>query len=215
MHARSSSRFAIILAIVALVLHRCRTGGGSAQAGPHPAHHARQSPGHREDHGVAGVEALNRQLGELLLHRVGRAPRPVGLANLPPASPSVTWTPAPTRSTCRRGTPHTTRQVLSNASATTANDATRPTAPSGLTVQSVVGSQVLLTFTAGVDAVSKEPVHQVLINGVVTPNTLSTTAPGAPRPLPAQRAHGCATSNRRRRTRSPCAPLMRPVTPPV
>lgn len=65
---------------------------------------------------------------------------------------------------------------------TTLADTTAPTAPSGLSVQAVEGSKVLLRWTAGTDAVG--PVtHQVLVNGVPTPNAASTVTAGTfPRP---------------------------------
>jgi chitodextrinase len=65
---------------------------------------------------------------------------------------------------------------------TTPADTTAPSAPSGLSVESVSGSTVLLRWTSGTDDFG--PVtHQVLVNGVPTANSLSTVAPGTfPRP---------------------------------
>lgn len=65
---------------------------------------------------------------------------------------------------------------------TTAADTTPPSAPSGLRVDAVAASKVLLTWTAGTDAIG--PVeHEVLVNGVATANAFSTVTPGTfPRP---------------------------------
>lgn len=66
--------------------------------------------------------------------------------------------------------------------ATTVPDTTPPSTPSGLHVDEVTASKVLLTWTSGTDAVG--PVeHDVLVNGVVTANAFSTVTPGTfPRP---------------------------------
>jgi chitodextrinase len=62
---------------------------------------------------------------------------------------------------------------------TTAADTGAPTSPSGLSVQGVDRGKVLLQWTNGVD--SSGPVtHQVLVDGVVTPNAWSTNPPGTP-----------------------------------
>jgi chitodextrinase len=65
---------------------------------------------------------------------------------------------------------------------TTTADVTAPSAPSGLSVQSVSGSKVELRWTSGVDDFG--PVtHEVLVNGVPTGDSVSTVAPGTfPRP---------------------------------
>lgn len=65
--------------------------------------------------------------------------------------------------------------------ATTTADTTAPTAPSGLTVQEVTAGKVRVQFNAGIDNIG--PVtHEVLVNGVVTPNADWTIAEGSPRP---------------------------------
>jgi hypothetical protein len=65
---------------------------------------------------------------------------------------------------------------------TTVADTTGPSAPSGLSVQAVDGSKVLLRWTSATDALG--PVtHQVLVNGAVTPHAWSTVPAGTfPRP---------------------------------
>jgi chitodextrinase len=64
---------------------------------------------------------------------------------------------------------------------TTVPDTTAPTAPSGLSVQSVEGSTVELRWSSAVDQFS--PVtHEILVNGVVTPNAASNVPAGTPRP---------------------------------
>lgn len=62
--------------------------------------------------------------------------------------------------------------------ATTANDTQVPTAPSALSVVSVDGSKVTLRWTRGTD--NNPLVHDVLVNGVATPNAMSTDPPGTP-----------------------------------
>jgi chitodextrinase len=60
--------------------------------------------------------------------------------------------------------------------ASTERDTLVPTAPSGLTVLGAGASTVTLRFTPGTD---NDPIeHDVLVNGVRTPNAMSTTAPG-------------------------------------
>jgi chitodextrinase len=65
---------------------------------------------------------------------------------------------------------------------TTPADTTAPSAPSGLSVESVSGSKVLLRWTSATDDFG--PVtHQVLVDGVPTADAFSTVAPGTfPRP---------------------------------
>jgi chitinase len=65
---------------------------------------------------------------------------------------------------------------------TTLADTTPPSTPSGLRVDAVAASKVLLTWNSGTDAIGPV-VHEVLVNGVVTPNSFSTVTPGTfPRP---------------------------------
>ena len=57
-----------------------------------------------------------------------------------------------------------------------------PSAPNGLTVEQVTASKVLLRWNSGHDP-SGLVTHQVLVNGVPTPNAFSTVPPGTfPRP---------------------------------
>ena len=60
---------------------------------------------------------------------------------------------------------------------TTERELNPPTTPSGLTVEAVVGSKVLLRWTSSVDDVG--PVrYDVLVDSVPTPNAWSTVTPG-------------------------------------
>jgi chitodextrinase len=69
----------------------------------------------------------------------------------------------------------TTRSVT----VTTAADTGAPSSPSGLAVQAIDSGKVRLQWTNGVDGIG--PVtHEVLVNGVVTPNAWSTNPPGTP-----------------------------------
>ena len=62
-------------------------------------------------------------------------------------------------------------------------DTTSPTAPSGLSVVGVQGSSVVLHWTSAVDDSGPAGItHQVLVDGVPTPNAMSTIAPGSPPP---------------------------------
>ncbi len=191
MHARPPSRFAVVLAIVALVL----TAAGPAAAAPRRDRTPPTTPTNLRvtattQTSVSLAWNASTDNSGSLYYIVSGDPL-AGFHVVNPPATSVTF------GDLDPGTSYTfhvqawdaayNSSGVSNASATTSNDTTPPTAPSGLTVQSVVGSQVLLSFTAGADDVTKEPLQQVLINGVVTPNVLSTDAPGAPRPLPAQR----------------------------
>ena len=65
---------------------------------------------------------------------------------------------------------------------TTLADTSAPAAPTGLSVLAVDGSKALLRWSAAVD--DNGPVtHEVLVDGVPTPNAVSTVAPGTfPRP---------------------------------
>ena len=68
------------------------------------------------------------------------------------------------------------------ATATTTADTTPPSAPSGLEVGEVTASTVFISWNSGTD--QSNPVsHHVLVNGVPTPNALSTVVAGQnPRP---------------------------------
>lgn len=65
---------------------------------------------------------------------------------------------------------------------TTVPDTTPPSTPSGLAVDRVEAGKVLLSWNSGTDEF--QPVrHEILVNGVPTPNVLSTVLPGTfPRP---------------------------------
>ena len=70
---------------------------------------------------------------------------------------------------------------------TTERELNPPTTPSGLTVEAVVGSKVLLQWTSSVDDVG--PVrYDVFVDGVPTPNAWSTVTPGTFPPPPVQGA---------------------------
>jgi chitodextrinase len=68
------------------------------------------------------------------------------------------------------------------ATVTTLPDTTAPSTPSGLTVDTVTASKVLLTWNSGTDQFN--PVrHEILVNGVPTENAFSTVPAGTnPRP---------------------------------
>jgi chitodextrinase len=67
------------------------------------------------------------------------------------------------------------------ATATTVADTTPPTTPSGLTVGEVTASTVFLSWNSGTDQFN--PIrHEVLVDGVPTPNALSNVLAGLPRP---------------------------------
>lgn len=65
---------------------------------------------------------------------------------------------------------------------TTVPDMTPPSTPSGLAVDRVEAGKVLLSWNSGTDEF--QPVrHEILVNGLPTPNVLSTVLPGTfPRP---------------------------------
>jgi chitodextrinase len=65
---------------------------------------------------------------------------------------------------------------------TTVPDTTPPSTPSGLAVDRVEAGKVLLSWNSGTDEF--QPVrHEILVNGMPTPNVLSTVLPGTfPRP---------------------------------
>jgi cellulose 1,4-beta-cellobiosidase len=64
---------------------------------------------------------------------------------------------------------------------TTVPDTTAPSAPSGLTVGTVTASTVQLTWNSGSDQFS--PVrHEILVNGVPSPDAVSTVPAGIPPP---------------------------------
>ena len=217
MHARPPSRFAVVLAIVALVL----TAAGPAAAAPRRDRTPPTTPTNLRVTATTQTSvslawnASTDNSGSLYYIVWGDPLAGFHVVN-PPAT-SVTF------GDLDPGTSYTfhvqawdaayNSSGVSNASATTSNDTTPPTAPSGLTVQSVVGSQVLLSFTAGADDVTKEPLQQVLINGVVTPNVLSQMHRGPHARSQPRGDSGCATSSRRRPTRSPCAPSTGLATP--
>jgi chitodextrinase len=64
---------------------------------------------------------------------------------------------------------------------TTLADTTPPSTPSGLTVDQVEAGKVLLSWNSGTDEF--QPVrHEILVNGVPTPNAVSTFPAGLPKP---------------------------------
>ena len=73
-----------------------------------------------------------------------------------------------------------------HAVATTTADTAAPTVPGDLTVLAVDRSTVLLRFTRGVDALG-DTTHQVLVDGVPSPDVASLLTPGSfPRPAQEQ-----------------------------
>ena len=94
---------------------------------------------------------------------------------------------------------------------TTVADTGAPSSPSGLAVQAIDSGKIRLQWTNGVDGIG--PVtHEVLVNGVVTPNGGRRTRPARPRPPP--RASGSATSSRGPRTPSRSGRSTGRATPP-
>jgi hypothetical protein len=70
----------------------------------------------------------------------------------------------------------------SSVTVTTLADTAAPTTPSGLSVQAVDGSKVLLQWTSSIDP-NGQVSYDVLANGAVTPNAWSTVPAGTfPRP---------------------------------
>ncbi len=110
-----------------------------------------------------------------------------GVVSVPAPGTSGTWSSLrPGQTVTFRVTAFDARYNASTPSAgvtvTTLPDTVAPSTPSGLTVDQVVGSKVLLSWNSGTDAFG--PVtHEVLVNGVPTDDAWSTVTPGTfPRP---------------------------------
>jgi chitodextrinase len=110
-----------------------------------------------------------------------------GVVSSPHPQTSGTWTGLrPGQTVTFRVTAFDARYNASQSSdpvtVTTVPDTTPPTTPSGLTVGQVEAGKVLLSWNSGTDAF--QPVrHEILVNGVPTPNAASTVTPGTiPRP---------------------------------
>ena len=110
-----------------------------------------------------------------------------GVVSSPHPQTSGTWTGLrPGQTVTFRVTAFDARYNASQPSdpvtVTTVPDTTPPSTPSGLTVGQVEAGKVLLSWNSGTDAF--QPVrHEILVNGVPTPNAASTVLPGTiPRP---------------------------------
>jgi chitodextrinase len=110
-----------------------------------------------------------------------------GVVSSPHPQTSGTWTGLrPGQTVTFRVTAFDARYNASQPSdpvtVTTVPDATPPSTPSGLTVGQVEAGKVLLSWNSGTDEF--QPVrHEILVNGVPTPNAASTVLPGTfPRP---------------------------------
>jgi chitodextrinase len=110
-----------------------------------------------------------------------------GVVSSPHPQTSGTWTGLrPGQTVTFRVTAFDARYNASQPSdpvtVTTVPDTTPPSTPSGLTVGRVEAGKVLLSWNSGTDEF--QPVrHEILVNGVPTPNAASTVTPGTiPRP---------------------------------
>jgi chitodextrinase len=110
-----------------------------------------------------------------------------GVVSAPHPETSATWTRlSPGQTVTFRVTAYDARYNASPPSepvtVTTVPDTTPPSTPSGLTVDRVEAGKVLLSWKSGTDEF--QPVrHEILVNGVPTPNAFSTVTPGTiPRP---------------------------------
>jgi chitodextrinase len=110
-----------------------------------------------------------------------------GVVSSPHPQTSGTWTGLrPGQTVTFRVTAFDARYNASQPSdpvtVTTVPDTTPPSTPSGLTVGQVEAGKVLLSWNSGTDEF--QPVrHEILVNGVPTPNAASTVLPGTfPRP---------------------------------
>jgi chitodextrinase len=109
-----------------------------------------------------------------------------GVVSSPHPQTSGTWTGLKPGQTVRfRVTAFDARYNASQPSdpvtVTTVPDTTAPSTPSGLTVEQVEPGKVLLSWNSGTDEF--QPVrHEILVNGVPSPNAVSTFPAGLPKP---------------------------------
>jgi len=190
MSVRSLRRVAAIAAVTALAFITVITAAAPAQAGPRPDRTPPTAPTNLRVTAVTHTSVTvawnpstdNVGVTSYSLWAEGTG---TGVVSVTHPQTTGTWTGL------RPGQTVTMRvrafDAAFNGSAdgtitvTTTPDTTAPAAPSGLTVEEVTAGKVRVQFNAGTDNVG--PVtHEVLVNGVVTPNADWTIAEGSPRP---------------------------------